>query len=173
MAAVGFSFIVDRNGFFSTGDTGGQHDFLTAESELKRLNSHYNNLLSNKSRFLLLDSDFSKAQKTLASVLERKFKLEERRNELLISIDSLQEKFASYQNEVRKKIWAESAGNIIGTLKIKGGIEYFEASIQKVTDSGLDIRHKYGFARIQASDLDDDFHERFQWRYRDRRDRNH
>ena len=166
MAAVGFSLIVDGHGFFSDGDSAVTGDTLTDESDLSRLSSKYNNIISERSRLLLLLSNFYKDQKTLETILERKLKLEESRNNLLISIDSIQGNFARFQNEVRQKIWAKAAGETIETLKIKGGGEYYEVAIQRVTESGLEIRHKYGFARIQASDLNDEFQDRFQWRYR-------
>jgi hypothetical protein len=168
MAAVGFSLIVDGHGFFSAGDSAVPGDALMDESDLSRLSSKYNNIISERSRLLLLLSNFHKDKKMLETVLERKLKLEESRNKLLISIDSIQGNFTKCQNEVRQKIWARAAGETIESLKIKGGGEYYEVSIQRVTESGLEIRHKYGFARIQASDLNDELQDRFQWRYQGR-----
>jgi hypothetical protein len=57
----------------------------------------------------------------------------------------------------------------LGNLKVRNGREYLQATILRVTDVGLEIRHEDGIARIQAPDLDSKWQDRFQWKDDERR----
>ena len=59
----------------------------------------------------------------------------------------------------------------LDTLTIRGGRAYQQATIARVTDVGLEIRHEHGIARIQAPDLDSKLQDRFQWSGEERRSR--
>jgi hypothetical protein len=62
-------------------------------------------------------------------------------------------------------------GQSLGNLSLRGGREYRQAVISRVTDVGLEIRHEHGIARIQAPDLDASMQDRFQWNDEERRAR--
>ncbi len=70
----------------------------------------------------------------------------------------------------RKQTWDRAVGQALGTLKVRGGREYRQAIIKRVTEVGLEIEFEGGGkARIQAPDLDPAVQDRFQWNDEERR----
>ena len=76
---------------------------------------------------------------------------------------STEQGFADYRAEYRHASRAAAVGESIGMLTLRDGRVYQDVAITKVTDVGLEIRHRDGFARIQAPALEPDWQERFQW----------
>jgi hypothetical protein len=64
----------------------------------------------------------------------------------------------------RKQIWADANGETYPSIQLRSGQTYSNATIRKVTGVGLEISHTDGLARIQASELDDTWNDRFQWK---------
>lgn len=86
-------------------------------------------------------------------------------------IAALAQNFAGYRDEYRRKTWAAAAGQKIPLLKARGGREYHDVIIVRVTEVGLEIRHgQDGIARIAAPDLGDEWQERMQWKAEERRE---
>lgn len=64
----------------------------------------------------------------------------------------------------RKQIWADANGETYPSIQLRSGRTYSNVSIRRVTGVGLEISHTDGLARIQASELDDTWNDRFQWK---------
>ncbi len=167
MAGVALSLMVDSRFSFSRYESETKADLTENESEMGRLKI----LRDEKS------NELSKAEPQLRAVImahestgRQLAQLSRRKQDLIATLAVLQteipaidEKFAQYRAKYRGATWAAAAGESLGNLKIRGGREYHQAVIVRVTDVGLEIRHGLGFARVQAPDLDAALQERFQW----------
>lgn len=91
------------------------------------------------------------------------------RSDLATEIAGLEESFRDYRANYRAKTRSAAVGQPLGNLITKGGREFKQAVIVKVTDVGLEIRHENGNARIHAPDLDAALQDRFQWSDEERR----
>lgn len=175
MAGVGLSLLVDRRMKSSSGISDAQRDVAMGEEELESLRAYH------ADRSFILQNYGSKmksglvGQKELRQQLvllnQRQSKLEATRSELSAAIPLLQDEFSRYRAEYRRQAWSGAAGEKLGTLTIRGGREYQDAAITRVTDVGIEIRHKDGIARIQAPDLGAKWQDRFQWSDEERRAR--
>lgn len=87
------------------------------------------------------------------------------------SIQSLELGFSQYRGKYRDSAWTAAVGRALGDLKIRGGREFHQVVITRVTDVGLEIRHEHGLARVQAPDLDAALQDEFQWDDEARRER--
>jgi hypothetical protein len=105
----------------------------------------------------------------LKALDERKLVLKEMLSQLRAAIASVDGDFSSYRADYRRKAWSAGVGESLGNLKVRNGREYVQATILRVTDVGLEIRHEDGIARIQAPDLDPKWQDRFQWEDDERR----
>ena len=175
MAGAGLSLVVDRRLKYSTGVGEIQREISANAAELEDLNSRYDGrslLLANAGAKLRTGSMTHKGVLgQLATLRQRQATLEASRRRLRDTIASLGENFSRYRADYRRKTWAGAAGENLGNFTVRGGREYRQAVIARVTDVGLEIRHEHGIARIQAPDLDQKLQDRFQWRDEERRKR--
>lgn len=167
MAGVGLSLVIDRRLEFSSGVIKIQNEINLDAVELEHLTAWHDerSRLLNESGLrlktgLVTNEGISGKLKALH---QRQVFLEETRGRLRNTITSLEEDFSRCRAEYRRKTWAAAVGEKLGHLKIRGGREYEQVTISRVTDVGLEIRHEAGIARIQAPDLDSTFQARFQW----------
>jgi len=91
------------------------------------------------------------------------------RSALELDLEALEQDFARCRGEYRRNAWAAAAGQKIALLQTSDGREYRDATIVRVTEVGLEIRHATGVARIEAPALGVDWQERFQWNDEERR----
>jgi hypothetical protein len=175
MSGVGLSLLVDRRLKSSSGFSEAQRDVAMAEEELGSLRNYHAErsklLESYGTRLSNGISGKNELREQLSTLRQHRSELDARRNRLQIEIPSLQEEFSRYRAEYRRQIWAAATGEKLGTLTIRGGRQYFDAVITRVSDVGIEIRHKDGIARVQAPDLDGKWQDRFQWSDEDRRAR--
>lgn len=175
MAAVGLSIVADKHLKLSRGAGEISREINADATEISEMSSQHDE------KSLLLAEYGSKLQtgtkthKEFASQLEslrqRKASLEVTVLQTRAAIATLEAQFARYREEYRRKTWAGAVGENLGTLTVRGGRDYLQATITRVTDVGLEIRHENGIARIQAPDLDPKFRDRFQWSDEERRTR--
>ena len=91
------------------------------------------------------------------------------RSALELDLAALEQDFARCRGEYRRHAWAAAAGQKIPLLQTGDGREYRDATIVRVTEVGLEIRHADGIARIEVPALGADWQERFQWNDEERR----
>jgi hypothetical protein len=91
--------------------------------------------------------------------------------ELSADLTAIEADFTSYRARYKHATWSGAGGEKLGKVKVRGGREYLDVVIVRVTEVGLEIRHEDGFARLQAPDLSDIFQDRFQWSDEERRKR--
>lgn len=173
MAGVGLSLMVDRRLKFSSSVGEIQRSISLDAMELEGLKAWHDE------RSRLLNDTGSRQQtgamtneeavRKLENLNQRQTYLEETRRQLRKTMTSLEGDFSHCRAEYRRKTWAAALGESLGHLKIRGGREYLQATITRVTDVGLEIRHADGIARIQAPDLDQKLQDRFQWSDEERR----
>ncbi len=175
MTAVGLSMLVDQRFRFSSGSGEMRREIASKESELAKLRA---SLASRKSRLTgegksreQASQGLGKAQAMIEAIHKKKEDLLAARAMIRDRIDAMDSEFAIYREDFRTKARATAAGETVGNLRVRGGREYLDATITKVTDVGLEIRHSDGFARIHAPDLDASWHERFLWSDEERRAR--
>ena len=175
MVAVGLSVVADKHRVFS-GGTGELKREINANAtqitELSAQTAEQALFLEGSLSNLLKGSN---AHRDLSMQLEtqrqRQAALETSRIQIREAITALEGDFSRYRAAYRQKSWAAAVGESLGTLTIHGGRAYPLATITRVTDVGLEIRHEQGIARIQAPDLDAKMQDRFQWSDEERRSR--
>ena len=75
----------------------------------------------------------------------------------------MEKAFSAYRLQYRDAAWTDAVGESIGVLRVRGGRDLRNATITRVTEVGLEIRHDEGLARVQAPDLPAELRARFQW----------
>ena len=175
MVAVGLSVVADKHRIFSGGTVELKREIsacATQITELSAQTAEQTLLLEGASSNLRKGSN---AHRELSAQLEtqrqRQAALEKSRLEIRKAITALEGDFSQYRATYRQKSWAAAVGESLGTLTIRGGRAYPLATITRVTDVGLEIRHEHGIARIQAPDLEPKMQDRFQWSDEERRSR--
>lgn len=166
MASVGLSVVADKRLRSSS-------TIMTIQREIDRNAIQIEELTfvhGERSR-LLKDSKTQPGAETVEKILEgletlldRKKGLEMDLRQLRGAVVALDNDFSSYRAEYRRATWAAAIGEGLGNLALPGGREYKQATITRVTDVGLEIRHQDGFARIQYGDLDRAMQDRFHWK---------
>lgn len=175
MAGVALSLVVDRKFKFSSRANEIRQDINRNALEIEELESRKEGRarqLSESSHKLRATSLAHQGSAREVNALEqRRAKLDGSRGELLHQIEVLESGFSNYRSEYRRKAWERAVGEKLGDLVLSGGRRYLQATITRVTDVGLEIRHENGFARIQAPDLAPELQDRFQWNDDARRQR--
>jgi hypothetical protein len=173
MAGVGLSLVIDRRLSFSSGKLRTQREINLDAAELESLAA------TRDERSRLLESRTAKPQNSSESAAEilgrtetmrqRQAILEDARKQLHQAIAGIEDDFSRFRAEYRRSTWTGAQGEKLGNLALANGREYRDATITRVTDVGLEIRHSDGIARIQAPDLDPKIQDRFQWNDEERR----
>lgn len=169
------SQLVDQRFKFSNGTSNTKSDIAAADEELGYLKSYHeerSRQLENNGTQLKSDTSANAdLHRKSANLGKRHSDLELTRDQLLKAIPSIETEFSRYRAEYRRQTWAGAVGEKIGTIALRGGREYQDVTITRVTDVGIEIHHKDGIARIQAPDLDPKWRDRFQWTDEERRNR--
>jgi hypothetical protein len=175
MTAVGLSILMEKRMKSSSGTVAAKREVKTFDSELKGLQSRYDEMAASLAN---LAAERGPVMKRLEKVRGELPVLSRRKAELTASIGTLretirttEEDFAAYRETYRRQARLNAVGEKIGLLTIRGGREFRNVTISEVTDVGLEIRHEHGIARIHAPDLDADWQDRFQWTDEERRTR--
>lgn len=166
-AGVALSLLVDRKFSFSqrVSNLAGQIEAGATElAQLKATHGELENRFNNlePKRRQAMESKAAVARKLSAMTARRKALTDTMEN-LRNGLPALEKEFAGYRAAYRDSARAAAVGESLGTLAVRGGREYRQAVITRVTDVGLEIRHENGIARIQAPDLNQAMHDRFQW----------
>lgn len=173
MTAVGLSMLVDHRFKFSAGTGEVRRELAARQAEYSKINARLSSrsetLAEKQAKRESAASGLMKARIAIKSNTSRKEDLLNQRERLHDQIKTAESTFADYRADYRQKARSTAAGEEIGTLRVRGGREYLEATITKVTEVGLEIRHTHGFARIHAPDLDAAWQDRFQWSDEERR----
>jgi hypothetical protein len=175
MVGIGLSLLVD--GRFNSSKTASESvsQIESGAADLELLDARYQEVsLRLAGAEPRLQGQLRERESTLATLRDLDQRRETfglRKEDLLNSIQRLEEGFSEYRARYREMVRAAAVGRSLGNLKIRGGREYHQAVITEVTDVGLEIRHENGLARIQAPDLDPDMQDFFQWDDEARRDR--
>ena len=173
--AVGMSMMVDKKFSFSKRVSSLANGIKAGESEISEL-SHDHEIVSKRlaeeePKTLKSADARDTLRKRAAEATGQRASLVANRDALRKSIPAIEAEFAQYREKYRTSTWAAAVGESLGNLSLRGGREYRQAVISRVTDVGLEIRHEHGIARIQAPDLDPSFQDRFQWNDEERRAR--
>jgi hypothetical protein len=175
MAGVALSLLVDRKFKFSNHANVIRQEISLNASEIEELESRKEKRareLSESSHKLRAASLAHQGNaRELDALDQRQAKLDGSRGELLRQIAALESGFSSYRSEYRRKARERAVGEKLGDLVLSGDRRYLQATIARVTDVGLEIRHEHGFARIQFPDLAPELQDRFQWDGEARRQR--
>ncbi len=175
MAGVGLSLVVDRRFKFSSGASQIRRDIVSQTSELdeltRRADERGHQLAASGTRLHAATRGHREASSQLETLRQRQTELEANRSQLQTSVAALESDFSDYRTDYRRRTWSAAVGESLGTLTVRGGRQYLQASITRVTDVGLEIRHEHGIARVQAPDLDRTVQDRFQWDDEQRRNR--
>lgn len=172
MAAIGLSLIVDRRLKFSAcvANIEREVDIDAVELERVRVNHHKRLIILAESRVLEAGPIIQQEVLEKLEVLQLQGNLLKKRCcELKNQISTTEMEFSFYRADYRRKTWLAAVGENLGHLKARNGRGYKQATIVRVTDVGLEIRHEDGIARIQAPDLDSRLQDRFQWKDEERR----
>lgn len=167
MAAVGLSVLLESRFSFSRNTRELESAIAANKEELSRLEIRIEDarsqLSSSEPKLRSAESEL-KATRPLLQENQAKFvELTRRRDEAQRSIPVLEKEFQAYRKRYREQTWSEAVGQSLGDLEIRGGKIYQNATITKVTEVGLEIRHSDGIGRIQGPDLPEALQDRFQW----------
>lgn len=173
MAGVGLSLVLDKRMKASSGGGELKREIAEAEQELRDLKlEHETGSLRLAEEGVILLANAAAHDEwggRVKLVLQRRALLGEKLEVLKAEIPLLEDTFTSYRADYRRRTWAAASGEKIGALAIRGGRDYVDAQIIRVTEAGLEIRHADGMARVQAPDLDRPWQDRFQWSDEERR----
>ena len=175
MTAVGLSLLMDRKFSFSRSANALQNVIKSHAEEIELLKAHIRessgDLAESDPKRRQAAAGLESFQRQVVGDSQRLKSLNETREGLRKAIPAITGEYAKYRAKYREQTWLGAVGESLGTLTLRGGREYLQAVITKVTDVGLEIRHADGIARIQAPDLDQSFQDRFQWNDEERRAR--
>lgn len=175
MFGIGLSLLVDKRFKFSNGVAEIRREIGANAAEIEEMNSH-----KDESERVLIGYGVNlKAESNtqprnparLEALRQRQLMLQKSRIQIRESITALEGDFSHYRADYRRKTWTGAIGESLGTLTTRAGRVFQQATIIRVTDVGLEIRHEHGTARIQAPDLDPKMRNRFQWSDEERRSR--
>jgi hypothetical protein len=172
MIGVGLSMMVDRRFQFSSNNK-------EIESVISKEAEHFADLTARLPRTKAkLESQERPRQLTAREADELKLRLPISRNrirdlkaavsDLKTRISTLDDSMVSYRKAYRDQTWKEAVGEKHADLTLKTGKRYENTTIQRVTSVGLEISHKDGLARVDFTELDSAWQERFQWRFDER-----
>lgn len=175
MVAVGFSLVMDKKFKSSSGVGEMRREVRQQEEEINELTVRHNA----QEMLLLKTANTAKGSRSEKAALDREQVtlkqqeeiLREKKAVLLAVVTKLDTEFSEYRARYRTRTWSRAVGEKLGNITLRGGREYKDAQITKVTDLGLEVRHEHGFARLQASDLSPALQDRFQWNDEERRRR--
>ncbi len=164
---VALSLLMDRKFSFSKRVSGlaGQIEAGATELEqLKVIQLDLERRLTelDPKRHALMETRTSLDRKLPALTARRK-SLTDTLGTLRLALPVLDAEFARYRSAYRDAARAAAVGESLGTFAVRGGREYRQAVINRVTEVGLEIRHENGIARVQAPELDQAMQDRFQW----------
>lgn len=173
MAAVGLSIMADKHRTFSSGAGALRREIAANAAEISELTARREEqgwqLKDSGGNLLQGSKTHGEVVTGLKTLRQRQAALEKSRLEISESITALESEFSLYRENYRRKTWEGAVGESLGNLTVKGGREFRQATITRVTDVGLEINHEHGIARIQAPDLDPKIQDRFQWSDEERR----
>lgn len=172
MIGVGLSMMVDRRFQFSSNNK-------EIESVISREAEHLADLAARLPRTKAkLEAQERPRQLAAREADELKLRIPASRNrirdlrvtasDLKSRISTLEGSMITYRKAYRDQTWKEALGEKHAELTLKTGRRYENTTIQRVTSVGLEISHKDGLARIDFTELDPSWQERFQWRFDER-----
>lgn len=175
LVAVGLSIAIEKRFAFSAGGLRLEREVASLGAEMAVLHAR---LDAATVRLAEMEGPRASAVEALketrsvsAGIVRRKEDLSAARDGLRGALLAAEQDFSEYREECWRISRAGAVDEEIGTLTLRDGRSYQDAAITKVTDVGLEIRHRHGFARIHAPDLGPDWQQRFQWDDEDRRAR--
>lgn len=175
MTAIGLSLMMDQRNAFTSGADEIREVIEWDASELDRvkmLQVDASKRLAGELPQRQAWADELRTQTAAsAQAVKKRADLLVAQRELRANLAALEADFTSYRARYKHATWSGASGEKLGTVKVRGGREYLDTVIVRVTEVGLEIRHKDGFARLQAPDLSDAFQDRFQWSDEERRKR--
>jgi chromosome segregation ATPase len=167
MVAVGLSVLLESRFSFSRNTRELESVIASNKEELSRLEIRIEDarsqLTSSEPKLRSAESELKATRPLLQENQAKLVELTRRRDEAQRSIPVLEKEFQTYRKRYREQTWAEAVGQSLGDLEIRGGKIYQNATITKVTEVGLEIRHSDGIARVQGPDLPEALRDRFQW----------
>jgi hypothetical protein len=175
MAGIGLSLLVDRRFADSETVTATKEAIQAGAEEIERLEFFLHRgtreLAGAEPARRTLVVSLASARRDLENLSKRRETLQRSRDQLRSAVATIGRESANYRGKYREFARAAAIGQSLGTLQIRGGREYHQAVITRVTEVGLEIRHEHGMARVQAPDLGAALQDRFQWNEEERRAR--
>lgn len=172
MIGVGLSMMVDRRFQFSSNN---KEIRSVIDKEAEHLTDLTAKVPKVRARFESLDAPRRLAARELEELKLRLPVSRDRIRELQEAIasrksgiSSVEQSMVAYRRSYRDQTWREAVGEKHPRIVLKAGRIYEDATIQRVTPVGLEISHKDGLARIDFTELDQTWMERFQWRFDER-----
>ena len=175
MTAIGLSVMMEKRNVLSSGASDLSEVLAWDREVLERLENEHAVAETRLTRDLpqrrAWQEDLAQQVSGAKALVARKEDLLGRERRLRADLAALESAFSGYRARYRNATWSGASGEKLGRIKLRGGREYLDAVIVRVTDVGLEIRHEDGFARLQAPDLSDELQTRFQWSDEERRKR--
>ena len=175
MAGVGLSIMIDKRFSFSRGSNEMREDLVSGSNEMAELKalleSHLTDFGATDTRLRGDAAALKDLNTRSAGLRQRDADLTVKRSALREAIEAIDLKFSTYRVSYIRRARETAAGEQLVNLILRDGRTYPTATISKVTDAGLEIRHEHGIARIAAEDLTPQWRERFLWGDEERRDR--
>lgn len=172
MIGVGMSMMVDRRFQFSSNN---KEIETVIREETQQLSDLSARVPKARAKFESLDQPRQLMARELDELKLRLPVSRQRIQELKAGVESLksgihshEESVAAYRRSYRDQTWREAVGEKHSQLTLKSGKLYENTVIQRVTPVGLEISHRDGLARIDFTELDRTWMERFQWRFDER-----
>lgn len=172
MVGVGLSLVVDRRFQFSSNNKESQEviakdaEYLAELAAKKPKQQERFNQLERPRQLVSREADELKQRLPINRT--RIEELKATMAKLKLELSSQEDAMARYRKAYRDQTWLEAVGEKHPEITLRTGRRYEATSILRVTPVGLEISYKDGRARIDFTDLDPSWQERFQWRHDER-----
>ena len=83
--------------------------------------------------------------------------------DLANQVDDIASKYEAFRSQYIAKTRSEAVGESHDTLESLSGSAFEKVVITRVTDVGIEFKHRNGRARLRCSDLPTEMQDRFQW----------
>lgn len=164
---IGFSLVVDKRFTFSSGKAEVERTIAEEKLQLESLRQQTEYLRKDyeeKSRPLIdQPAELEKLKLAVSSGSRSVAELRAQQEVLQDAIETEEMSFAEYRATFRKKARQAAAGEKLPQLEVADGKVYREVTIRRVTPAGIEVAHSQGVSTLKPENLDDSWHQRFQW----------
>ena len=165
MFGVGISLVMDGSIGIATSSSAQEELIATQEADIIRLETELKILKAERTARAAIKPAVDALQAAKAKIEANRKAIAELRSGVQgieREVEVARDKFATFRDRYRRKVWLEATGTDLGTITTRAGKTYHGVVIKKITPVEMLIMHSGGGRRIPIEDLQADLQERYQ-----------